>query len=84
MSSVILKKGKTKQPYYHQTRFLGFNLALEAITSLGVSGTTKSSWYSFTFGGLEGFNSDGESNNHSTIFGGGFFSTEREEGEDSW
>ena len=49
-----------------------------------MSGTTKSSWSSFTFGELEGFNLDGESNYHSTIVVGGSFSTEGEEGRDSW
>ena len=49
-----------------------------------MSGTTKSSWSSFTFGELEGFYLDGESNNHSVIVGGGSFSTEGEEGKDSW
>ena len=49
-----------------------------------MSGTTKSSWSSFTFGGLEVFNSDEESNNYSTIIGGGSFSTKGEEGGDSW
>ena len=49
-----------------------------------MSRTTKSSGSSFTFAGLEGFDSNGESNNHSTIVGGGSFSTKGEEGGDSW
>ena len=78
------KKEKSEQPYNHQTRFLGFNFALEAITSSGVSGTTKLIWSSFTLVGVKGFNSDGESHIHSTIIGVGSFSTEGEVGGDSW